>query len=178
MQTAHESPKNDSIFRALPKVELHRHLEGSLRLSTLVDIAQQHRLDLPVEDLSQLGAHVQVQATDPLNYRNFLSKFKTLRLFYRTPEIIHRITREAIADAAADNVHYLELRFTPVALSRNGGFPMAEVVDWVVGSAKQASAELGIITRLILSANRNESVDLAAEVAQLAVDRQSDGVVG
>ena len=101
----------------MPKVELHRHLEGSLRLDTMLDIALQHGVTVPAS-MMNLSGLVQVQEKDPLTFSNFLEKFKTLRLFYRSPEAIHRITREAIEDAAKDNVRYLELRFTPVALSR------------------------------------------------------------
>jgi len=89
-----------------------------------------------------------------------------------------RTRQEAIADAAMDNVRYLELRFTPVALSKAENFPLAEVIDWVIEGARQAQREHGILTRLIASVNRHESVHLAAEVAQLAVDRRDSGIVG
>jgi adenosine deaminase len=103
-------------------VELHRHLEGSLRLNTMLDVARQHNIDLP-EDILGLSNLVQMQDDESFSFRNFLSKFDTLRLFYRSPEVIERITREAVEDAAKDNVRYMELRFTPVALSRAERFP-------------------------------------------------------
>ena len=110
-------------YQALPKVELHRHLEGSLRL------------------------------------------------FYRTPEIIARVTREAVQDAAADHVEYLELRFTPIALGRERGFSLAEVMDWVCENAGMANQQAGIKMGLIVSVNRHEPVAVAEEVARLAVER-------
>lgn len=164
------------FYRALPKVELHRHLEGSLRLVTLLEVARAHGLDLLGTD--RLRPLVQVGANDPLTSQNFLSKFETLRKFYRSPEVIARITQEAIADAAVDNVRYLELRFTPLALSKAENFPLAEVIDWVVEGARQAQGEHGIITRLIASVNRHESTQLAVQVVQLAVDRRDSGIVG
>lgn len=164
------------FYQALPKVELHRHLEGSLRLVTLLEVARAHGLDLLGTD--RLRPLVQVGANDPLTSQNFLSKFETLRKFYRSPEVIARITQEAIADAAVDNVRYLELRFTPLALSKAENFPLAEVIDWVVEGARQAQGEHGIITRLIASVNRHESTQLAVQVVQLAVDRRDSGIVG
>jgi len=104
-------------YRALPKVDLHRHLEGSLRLETMIEIADQHGITVP-DDVLRLSNLVQVQDADKFTFQNFLAKFNTLRLFYRSPDVIHRITREAVEDAAKDNVRYMELRFTPVALSR------------------------------------------------------------
>lgn len=162
-------------YRLLPKVELHRHLEGALRLSTLREIAAQHQLALPAGDLR---AQVQMQPGDPLTYAHFLSKFQTLRLFYRSPEVIARLTQEAVADAAQDGVAYLELRFSPVALSRLQQFPLAEVMDWVAAAAADAARDCHLPTRLIASVNRHEPVALAEAVARLAVERLEQGIVG
>ena len=119
-----------NIFQTLPKVDLHRHLEGSLRLTTMLDIASDHGVTIPPGVINLAGL-VQVQEQDPLTFSNFLEKFKTLRLFYRSDDVIDRITREAVEDAARDGVRYLELRFTPVALGRVEGFPLRDVMDWV-----------------------------------------------
>lgn len=164
-------------YLALPKVELHRHLEGSLRLSTMLDIARKHGVTVPVSMLNLSGL-VQVQDQDPMTFTNFLDKFKTLRLFYRSPDVIHRVTREAVEDAAKDNVRYLELRFTPVALSRAEGFPLHDVMDWVIASAQDAAREYKIKVGLIASVNRHESPDLAEQVAWLAVEHMKNGMVG
>jgi adenosine deaminase len=162
-------------YIALPKVELHRHLEGSLRLSTMLDIARKHGVTVPVSMLNLSGL-VQVQDRDPLTFSNFLEKFKTLRLFYRSPDVIHRVTREAVEDAAKDNVRYLELRFTPVALSRAEGFPLHDVMDWVATSARDAAQAFGIKVGLIASVNRHESPELAEQVAWLAVEHRKNGL--
>lgn len=164
-------------YRAIPKVELHRHLEGSLRLDTMLDIARQHGIVIP-EDLLRLSNLVQVQEEDKFTFQNFLAKFDTLRLFYRSPDAIDRITREAVEDAARDNVKYMELRFTPVALSRAERFPLHDVVDWVIRSVKAAAEKYHVTVRLIASVNRHESIDLAEQVAWLAVERLQDGMVG
>jgi len=165
-----------NTYRALPKVELHRHLEGSLRLDTMVDIARQHGITLPA-DVLRLSTLVQVQEEDKFTFQNFLSKFNTLRLFYRSPDAIHRITREAIEDAAKDNVRYLELRFTPVALSRAERFPLQDVIDWVMTSAKDAAKKHNVIVRLIASVNRHEGTDLAEQVAWISAEYIEDGIV-
>ena len=132
---------------------------------------------MPVSMLNLSGL-VQVQDKDPMTFSNFLDKFKTLRLFYRSPDVIHRVTREAVEDAAKDNVHYLELRFTPVALSRAEGFPLHDVMEWVITSAQDAAKTFGIKVGLIASVNRHESPELAEQVAWLAVDHQKHGLFG
>lgn len=172
-----EDTKPLNQYLALPKVELHRHLEGSLRLRTMLDIAHQHGVTVP-DSTFNLSGLVQVQDKDPMTFTNFLEKFKTLRLFYKSPDVIHRVTREAVEDAARDNVRYLELRFTPVALSRAEGFPLHDVMDWVSTSAHEAAKENNIKVGLIASVNRHESPELAEQVAWLAADHIQDGLLG
>jgi len=167
------SPAID-VYRSLPKVDLHRHLEGTLRIDTMLEVARAHNISVP----ASLGELVQVQDGDPLTFQNFLAKFNTLRLFYRSPDVIHRITREAVEDAALDNVRYLELRFTPVALSRAERFPLHDVMMWVAASAREAAEKHGIQVGLIASVNRHESPELAEQVAWLAAEHIEDGILG
>jgi len=164
-------------YRALPKVDLHRHLEGSLRLQTMLEVARKHGMTIPAS-VVRLSRLVQVQDEDNLTFENFLAKFNTLRMFYRSPDVIDRITREAIEDAAKDNIRYLELRFTPVALSRAERFPLHDVMDWVCASAKEGAKKFGVTVRLVASVNRHESVELAEQVVWLSIDRRDKGIVG
>jgi adenosine deaminase len=166
-----------AFFVQLPKVDLHRHLEGSLRLDTMLELAADAGLDLPFTHPT-LQPRVRMQADEVWNWENFLAKFDTLRRFYRSPDIIRRITREAIADAAADNIVYLELRFTPATLARSRGFALADVFDWVEQAAAEAAAEHGIRVRLIASVNRHDPVAEAEQVARIAGERRDGLVVG
>ena len=169
-------PSAAEFYKNLPKVELHRHLEGSLRVPTMMEIVRAHNLD--VKNTGYLRPLVQVDHQEPYTFENFLAKFGTLRLFYKSPEIIKRITWEAVEDAALDNIRYLELRFNPVALSRAEGFPMGQVVDWVIESVKEASAQYEILVRLIASINRHESIAQAQKVLEIAMARKNQGIVG
>lgn len=143
----------------------------------MLEVAQAHGISLS-DSILRLSDMVQVQDEDPLTFQNFLAKFNTLRLFYKSPDVIHRVTREAVEDAARDNVQYMELRFTPVALSRAERFPLHDVMDWVCTSAASAAEEFGIQVRLIASVNRHESPELAEQVAWLAAAHIDDGIVG
>lgn len=163
------------LFHRIPKVDLHRHLEGSLRIDTLREIARAKGLPLPEPDLPAL---VQVQQGESLTFTNFLSKFRTLRLFFDSPEIIARLAREAVEDAAAEGVIHMELRFTPLALARVKGFALADVMDWVAHATADAAQKAGIGLRLIASCNRHEPVEVAEEVAALAVERMGLGFAG
>lgn len=159
-----------------PKIDLHRHLEGSLRLSTLAEIAQEHAVDLPSWSLEELRPYVQVVDSDTPDFLGFLAKFKLLRRFYSTPDAVRRLTREAIADAAADNIRYLELRFNPVALGHNQGFSFEDVTDWVIEATDEAQHTCNIEVRLIVQLGRHEP-QYAHQLAEIAVARKDRGIV-
>ena len=166
-----------AILAAWPKIDLHRHLEGSLRLSTLAEIAQEHGVDLPSWDLEELRPYVQVVDDSP-DFHAFLSKFRLLRRFYSTREAVMRIAYEAVADAAADNIKYLELRFNPVALAKVQGFSFEEVAEWVILATDSAQRDYAIQTRLIAQIGRDESIAVARQVAEVAAAFQDQGFVG
>lgn len=166
-----------STIHNLPKIDLHRHLEGSLRLETLYEIALEFDLDLPIASLDQLRPYVQV-TDDPAHHEAFLRKFEILRHFYRSPETIYRVAYEAIADAAADNVKYLELRFSPQALSKARGFSLSDVTDWVITAVNKASHDYDIDVGLIITLVRHDPVEQARAVAEVAFERVGKGIVG
>jgi adenosine deaminase len=164
----------DDFFTRLPKVDLHRHLEGSIRLSTLLDLAKSHAIQLPAE--TPLERLVQVQEEDPRTASNFLSKFKAQHPFFCSLEAIEQIAAEVVEDAAVDGVRHLELRFTPTSLARARNLPVADVMDRIITNARQSVAQWGISICLIASVNRHDSPPLAEMVAKLALERRSDGI--
>jgi adenosine deaminase len=165
------------IVHGLPKVDLHRHLEGSLRLSTLVEIAREHGVDLPSYNIEDLRPYVQV-TDDPADFHRFLEKFRLLRRFYKTPEAVARVAYEAVADAAEDNIRYLELRFNPAALARTQGFSYEEVSDWVIEAVDRAQQDYPIKVRLIATIVRHEGVPNARRIARVAIERRERGMTG
>jgi adenosine deaminase len=166
-----------NTIRALPKIELHRHLEGSVRLQTLIDVALEYGIEMPEYDVETLRPFVQMMPDEARNWQHFLAKFQTLRQFFRSPDVIRRVTREVVEDAAVDNVKYLELRFTPRALSNIINCTYHDVVSWVCETAIQAGQDFDIQVRLILSMNRHESVEIGEEVLSAAIDHCDQGVV-
>lgn len=162
---------------ALPKVELHRHLEGAVRLNTLIEIAREYKIELPTYDPDGLRNYVQITADSPMDSTHFLSKFELLRRFYYSPEVIQRVAHEAVEDAAADNIKYMELRFTPKALSKLMSFPFDQVVEWVCQAVNAAQRTCNIKVRLIVSMNRHESVKEGERALQAALAHRDAGVV-
>lgn len=165
------------MLRTLPKIELHRHLEGSLRLQTMLEVGHEYGINLPLQHVETLRPLVQVMPDDPRSWQSFMSKFAILRQFFVSEAVIRRVTREVIIDAAMDNVKYLELRFTPKALSNVVERTPHQIVEWVCQTAEQTASEYDIMVRLIVSVNRHESVLIAEEAAQAAIDHRHMGVV-
>ncbi len=160
----------------MPKIDLHRHLEGSLRLSTLAELARTYSLDVPAHTEDGLRPHVQISGAGG-DFTDFLSKFPVLRKFYQSPEVIDRLVYEAVEDAADDNVRYLELRFNPVALAHARKFSLEDVTDWVIAAVQRAETDFDTQVRLIVTLNRRE-FDRAQKVLAVALDRMDEGIVG
>ncbi len=166
-----------AFLEQIPKIDLHRHLEGSLRLQTLAEIAVEHGIDLPSYRLEDLRRYVQARDDQP-DYHRFLAKFRLLRRLYRSREALERIAIEAAADAAADNIRYLELRLNPIALSRAQRFPLQDVVEWVTGAIAGVQQSYPITVRLILQIGRDEIPSVAEEILELALAYRARGIVG
>lgn len=163
-------------LKSMPKIDLHRHLEGSLRLDSLLKIAQDYKLKLPAT-AAALRPMVQV-VNDPPDHEVFLSKFEVLRHFYRSPEVIKQLVYETVADAAQDNIHYLELRFSPQALARVRRFALADVTDWVIEAVDHASKDFSIQVGLIITMVRHDPLAQAKKVAEIAFSYAGKGIVG
>ena len=159
-------------------MDIHRHLEGSLRLSTIIEIAREEGIPLPSYDLDKLRRYFQVIDDEEPDFQLFLSKFRFLRRVYSTREAIQRIAYEAVVDAARDNVRYLELRFNPVALAQSQGFPLNQVSDWVFEAASKAASERGIQVNFIITITRDMDVGTARKLVRLALNNRNRGVVG
>jgi adenosine deaminase len=104
---------NRECLRALPKVDLHRHLEGSLRLSTLWEFHRRNKQTLHASFAALKAACTVAPGARP-GFAGFLARFPGLRFRYGGADALERIAAEAVADAAADGVVHLELRFSPV----------------------------------------------------------------
>ena len=159
-----------------PKIDLHRHFEGSLRLESLVKIAKEYDMDLP-HSIDELRPLVQMVGEKPAA-DNFLGKFKTLRHFYRNEQIIWDMAYQIVEDAAIDNISYLELRFSPQALSNYRGFPMDYVTDIVIDATRKAAHDHKIMVNLIITLVRHDPIPQAKKVAEVAFRRFNNGIVG
>lgn len=161
-------------MRAMPKVELHTHVEGAVRPETILDVARQYELPLPAETVEQLKSKIGMRPGEDL--LAFLKKFDHFRFVFDRPDTLRRLAYECIDDNARENVMYTELRINPRKNPEK--VSVDQVLDAVLEGMQQAEKDLGVKARLIASINRSYSVDSAWEIARAAVARKDRGIVG
>jgi adenosine deaminase len=138
----------------LPLIDLHRHLDGAVRLETILELGRQHNLALPAWDLEGLRPYVQVTgATEDggsmPGVMAFIGKFKWMTEVLVDLDACRRIAYENVEDAYRDGLDYVELRFSPWFMAQTHKLDPAGVVAAVVEGAETAADEFGIPVKLI-----------------------------
>jgi adenosine deaminase len=129
----------DLDLRALPKVDLHRHLEGSVRLSTIIDLHREAGLDLPAWTPEELAPHALV--TTPVESLEVaLQAFGYAQRSFTGLDAVRRIAREAVEDLAGDNVRLAELRFSPDFMCSPAGLNWQAAFDALQAGVNDAVA--------------------------------------
>ncbi|MEK6768490.1 MAG: adenosine deaminase [Gemmatimonadota bacterium] len=162
------------LLRRLPKAELHVHLDGSLRPRTLLELARDQHVKLPADDVASLARYMHV--TDARSLVDYLERFEVTLSVLQTPDALERAAYELVADGAAENVRYMEIRYSPVLNTRKG-MPLTEAVEAPLRGMHRAEAEFGVKTSLIICGIRNMSPDVSLELANLTVAYKNHGVV-
>ncbi len=153
---------------SLPLVDLHRHLEGSMRLETILALGQEHGIALPADDLEGLRPHVQATAPQP-GLMAFISKLDLSVQVLADLEACQRIAYECVEDANHEGIDYVEVRFSPRYMAASHGLQPADVVAAVVAGVQAASRDLSIRAALIGILSRTYGLDACwEEVAALA----------
>jgi len=169
------APIERELLRRLPKAELHCHLDGSVRPSTLLDLAGEYGVALPRADAAALRRYMRV--ADASTLEEYLERFDVTLAVMQTADALERIAYELAEDAAADGVRYIEVRFAPI-LNVRGNLDLGEAVEAPLRGLERAEREQGIIARIIICALRTMQPDVSHELASLAVAYRTRGVVG
>jgi adenosine deaminase len=136
------------IHSDYPLVELHRHLDGSVRLETILDIGLKHNLPLPADTLEGLRPYVQVTEAKP-SILDFFEKFEWLTAIMLDDESCRRIAYENVEDAKNEGLDYIELRFSPWFMAEKYHLHPEGVVEAVVEGVQTGSQDFGIPVNLI-----------------------------
>jgi adenosine deaminase len=153
-------------------INLHSHLEGRVRPSTAAFLAAADGIAQP-----EGGWERAIQLDAPSNLTVYLTKVAATYPFFQSLEAARRIAREAVEDAAASGLDYLELRFGPATHAENLG-GIKEVIAAVAEGTQMASAATGMPSGVVIAALRHHDSDTNEAVARAAASLAGDGVVG
>ncbi len=157
----------------LPLIELHRHLDGAVRLQTILDLGIQHNLPLPAFDLEGLRPHVQV--TDPqAGVMAFISKFKWMVGVLVNYQAVRRIAYENVQDAKKEGLNYVELRFSPWFIAEANGLDPTGVVEAVVDGVVSGGRDFELRVNLIGILSRTYGPEIASKELDALITQSGD----
>jgi adenosine deaminase len=166
----------EELLHALPKTDLHCHLDGSLRLTTILALAEQQKIKLPAETPEGLARAIHMGGICQ-NLEDYLTAFDVTLSVMQTEEALYRTAYELALDAAAENVRYLEVRYAP-NLHQQKGLRLTAVVESVLEGLRQAKREVGIKSGVIICGIRHINPVTSLRLAELAVAYKNKGVKG
>jgi len=164
-----------NFLSQLPKAELHNHLDGSLRIDTILDLAKIQSVTLPTFNRDELE-NLLINDENCKSLKEYFIPFDISLSVLQTEESLERSTYELLEDVKKENVKYLEIRFSPM-LHTKMGLTLDEVIKSVLRGKKQAEKILGIKSGIIVCGLRHITPMQNFELAQLAVKYKNKGVV-
>ncbi len=143
----------------LPLIDLHRHLDGSIRLETILDLGKKHGIPLPASDIEGLRPHVQITEPRP-GVMAFIDKFKYMIGVLADYDACRRVAYETVEDASLEGIDYIELRFSPLFMAEPHSLSPEGVVEAVLEGVTQGQNEFDIQVNIIGIISRTYGPDL------------------
>jgi len=162
----------DTIDPNFPLIDLHRHIEGSIRLDTILDLAREHNISLPAKDIQGLRPFVQVIKPQP-GVMAFIEKIELAVSVLSNYDACQRVAYENVIDAQAEGLDYVELRFSPYFMAESNGLDPIGVVESVINGILEAQNKTSMKANLIGIISRTFGPDIAKrELAALLEHRE------
>jgi adenosine deaminase len=169
-------PVTEELLHALPKTDLHCHLDGSMRLKTILELGEQQKVKLPADNEESLARAIHMGEVCQ-SLEDYLVAFDVTLSVLQTAEALYRSAYELAVDAAAENVRYLEVRYSP-ALHLKKGLKMTTIIDSVLEGLRVAKRETGIKYGVIVCGIRHINPQTSMRLAELSVAYKNRGVLG
>jgi adenosine deaminase len=166
----------EELIRALPKTDLHCHLDGSMRIKTILELAERQKVKLLADTEDGLARAIH-KGEVCKSLGDYLVAFDVTLAVLQDAAALHRAAYELGIDAAAENVRYLEVRYSP-ALHQQKGLRMTTVVDAVLEGLRDAKRETGMKYGVLICGIRHMSPQTTIRLAELCVAYKNRGVVG
>ncbi len=160
-------------LRRWPKVELHVHLDGALRPATMLELARAQNIRLPADTPEALAKAMLVR--DAQSLEEYLQKYVITLSVLQTRAALERVAYEFVVDVAAENVRYVEVRYSP--LLHRPALTLAEAIEAPLAGIRRAEAETGTKVGLIVCGIRTRPPAESLELARAAAEYRSAGVI-
>ncbi|MGE4290013.1 MAG: adenosine deaminase [Salinivirgaceae bacterium] len=164
------------FIHSLPKAELHCHLDGSMRVQTIIDLAKEQKVKLPKESVEELTDYLAV-GMECQSLEEYLRPFDVTCSVLQTKEALIRATYELAEDCAAENIWYLEIRFSPI-LHVKKDLKLTQVIDAVLEGKHRAEKNFNMKIGIIICSLRHTDPNISLTLAELAVAYKNRGVLG
>ena len=164
------------LIKKLPKVELHCHLDGSLRINSIIDIAKKNKIKLPTNEPNQLSKLISLNK-QKVSLEDYIALFDIPLSVMQDEDSLDRISYELMEDLDSDNVYYAEIRFSPILHTKNG-MTIEDALNAVQKGLNRGSKKYEIKYGIIICGIRSIDPLISIELAELAVKFKNNGVVG
>jgi len=141
-----------------PLIDLHRHLDGSVRLETVIELADQQGIELPALDVESLRPYVVVDGRVN-SLMDFIGRFRYLTAVLHDLDACRRVAYENVEDAGREGIDYIELRFSPWFMSETHDLDPAGVVEAVADGIRAAERDTGVRAQMIGIMSRTYDTD-------------------
>lgn len=164
-----------NFIEQMPKVDLHLHLDGSVKPETLAELAEQQGQSLQVENKEELYALMKVDGTCS-SLVEYLQKFDFVLPFLQTADALERVAYEIVEQSALHRCKYIEVRFAP-RLHTNKGLTMQEVIESVLSGLQKGENRFGVISRGIVICLRSHRPEDNIKVIEATIPYYNKGIV-
>ncbi len=156
-----------------PLIDLHRHLDGSVRIETILELGRKYNLPLPGWDIETLKPHVQITDPQP-GIMAYIAKFEWMVGILVNYTDCQRIAYENVEDAKKEGLDYVELRFSPWFMAEPHDLDPAGIVEAVINGVNEARREIGIKVNLIGIISRTYGPDSTKEELNALLNFRDD----
>ena len=173
----HAQTRQPLLNPHLPKTDLHRHLEGAVRLETVIELSLANGLPLPARDPAALAPYAWIQSPTA-DILQLLPKFDLLRQIFVDLDACRRVTWECLEDAAKEGLDYVELRFSPLFMAEPHGLDPFGVTAAVCEAWQEARGRLPVESRLVGILSRTYGPEACRVELEAVLAYRGRGIAG
>jgi adenosine deaminase len=158
----------DPKYNHIPKTEIHCHLEGAIRTQTIIDVAKEFNLKLPVYETSELDKHLKVY--DQLrDLKAVLDAFDIFQNTIASPAVFERISWELFEDCAKQNIKLFEVRFSPDWAFHGHNLNWDACLDGLLRARERAEHEFEMVIGIIAITSRSMGAESCVKTVDWAI---------